>query len=217
MGSAAPGRTRRGCASPDVCAALSPQAFWNWVENYPDEFTMLYQRPQADMAGRTPPPPTRTSSNQTSVQLRCVCVCAEAAEKLFDLVDTFAESTKRKAAVWPLQTILLILCPEITHTISKDTVEDSKVNKVGRARTHPRTRARWLTRPLGSAETVPGQLAESSVGSGWQQTADGERRHRLRQALQSLHLHQLGGSLYYLPPGAVHRHGSEGLHLALGL
>ena len=33
-------------------APLSPQAFWNWVENYPDEFTMLYQRPQTDMAGR---------------------------------------------------------------------------------------------------------------------------------------------------------------------
>lgn len=27
------------------------QAFWNWVENYADEFTRLYQRPQADMAG----------------------------------------------------------------------------------------------------------------------------------------------------------------------
>uniref|UniRef100_A0A7N8X309 Neurofibromin n=1 Tax=Mastacembelus armatus TaxID=205130 RepID=A0A7N8X309_9TELE len=79
------------------------KAFWNWVENYPDEFTMLYQRPQADMA--------------------------EAAEKLFDLVDSFAESAKRKAAVWPLQIILLILCPEITHTISKDTVDESKANK----------------------------------------------------------------------------------------
>ncbi|MED6237377.1 Neurofibromin 1, partial [Ataeniobius toweri] len=52
-----------------------------------------------------------------------------AAEKLFDLVDSFAESAKRKAAVWPLLIILLILCPEITHTISKDTVEDSKANK----------------------------------------------------------------------------------------
>lgn len=61
----------------------------------------------------------------------CLCVTsAEAAEKLFDLVDSFAESAKRKAAVWPLQIILLILCPEITHTISKDTVEDSKANKV---------------------------------------------------------------------------------------
>ncbi|MEQ2241034.1 Neurofibromin 1 [Ilyodon furcidens] len=53
----------------------------------------------------------------------------KAAEKLFDLVDSFAESAKRKAAVWPLLIILLILCPEITHTISKDTVEDSKANK----------------------------------------------------------------------------------------
>ncbi|XP_075993756.1 neurofibromin isoform X2 [Genypterus blacodes] len=79
------------------------KAFWNWVENYPDEFTMLYQRPQGDMA--------------------------ESAERLFDLVDSFAESAKRKAAVWPLQIILLILCPEITHTISKDTVDESKANK----------------------------------------------------------------------------------------
>ncbi|XP_039612599.1 neurofibromin isoform X2 [Polypterus senegalus] len=79
------------------------KAFWNWVENYPDEFTMLYQRPQSDMA--------------------------DCAEKLFDLVDSFAESAKRKAAVWPLQIILLILCPEIIQDISKDVVEDSKANK----------------------------------------------------------------------------------------
>lgn len=36
---------------------------------------------------------------------------AEYAEKLFDMVDNFAESSKRKAAVWPLQIMLLILCP----------------------------------------------------------------------------------------------------------
>ncbi|KAI1903671.1 hypothetical protein AGOR_G00029600 [Albula goreensis] len=83
------------------------KAFWNWVENYPDEFTMLYQRPQTDMA--------------------------DCAEKLFDLVDSFAESAKRKAAVWPLQIILLILCPDITQDITQDisreAVEESKVNK----------------------------------------------------------------------------------------
>lgn len=66
-------------------------------------------------------------------------VHSEAAEKLFDLVDSFAESAKRKAAVWPLQIILLILCPEITHTISKDTVEDSKANKVSKNNTHTQT------------------------------------------------------------------------------
>ncbi|XP_046892611.1 neurofibromin isoform X2 [Hypomesus transpacificus] len=79
------------------------KAFWNWVENYPAEFTRLYQRPQTDMA--------------------------DAAEKLFDLVDSFAESAKRKAAVWPLQIILLVLCPEITQTISREVVEESKANK----------------------------------------------------------------------------------------
>ncbi|XP_028855597.1 neurofibromin isoform X3 [Denticeps clupeoides] len=79
------------------------KAFWNWVDYYPDEFTCLYQRPQADMA--------------------------DCAEKLFDLVDNFAESAKRKAAVWPLQIILLILCPEIIQNILKEVVEESKHNK----------------------------------------------------------------------------------------
>ena len=46
----------------------------------------------------------------------CVMLCflptfSEYAEKLFDMVDNFAESSKRKAAVWPLQIMLLILCP----------------------------------------------------------------------------------------------------------
>ncbi|KAF7244323.1 Neurofibromin [Varanus komodoensis] len=78
-------------------------AFWNWVENYPDEFTKLYQTPQTDLS--------------------------DCAEKLFDLVDGFAESTKRKAAVWPLQIILLVLCPEIIQDIAKDVVEENKINK----------------------------------------------------------------------------------------
>ncbi len=115
-----------------VCFWLNLQAFWNWVENYADEFTRLYQRPQADMAGAS-------TENLISVLLwrgyvnlislsLSVCV-SECAEKLFDLVDSFAESTKRKAAVWPLQIILLILCPDITQDMSRDTSDDSKDNK----------------------------------------------------------------------------------------
>jgi len=42
-------------------------------------------------------------------------ILSEYAEKLFDLVDNFAESSKRKAAVWPLQIMLLILCPVRKH------------------------------------------------------------------------------------------------------
>ncbi len=54
----------------------------------------------------------------------------DCAEKLFDLVDSFAESAKRKAAVWPLQIILLILCPEITQSITKEVGGEEKANKV---------------------------------------------------------------------------------------
>ncbi|XP_062815886.1 neurofibromin isoform X2 [Anolis carolinensis] len=79
------------------------KAFWNWVENYPEEFTKLYQTPQTDLS--------------------------DCAEKLFDLVDGFAESTKRKAAVWPLQIILLVLCPAIIQDIAKDVVDENKANK----------------------------------------------------------------------------------------
>ncbi|XP_063511528.1 uncharacterized protein LOC129017577, partial [Pongo pygmaeus] len=61
----------------------------------------------------------------------------ECAEKLFDLVDGFAESTKRKAAVWPPQIILLILCPEIIQDISKDVVDENNMNKVRRAKLFP--------------------------------------------------------------------------------
>uniref|UniRef100_A0A4W3I9K3 Neurofibromin n=1 Tax=Callorhinchus milii TaxID=7868 RepID=A0A4W3I9K3_CALMI len=58
-----------------------------------------------------------------------VLVTTDCSEKLFDLVDSFAESAKRKAAVWPLQIILLILSPDILQDISKEVVEDSKMNK----------------------------------------------------------------------------------------
>lgn len=39
------------------------------------------------------------------------CRVAEACEKLFDHLDTFTDNTKKKATVWPLQMMLLILCP----------------------------------------------------------------------------------------------------------
>lgn len=72
----------------------------------------------------------------------------ECAEKLFDLVDGFAESTKRKAAVWPLQIILLILCPEIIQDISKDGGrEQHKQGQEGNE---------WLPSPDGSSLFIQG-------------------------------------------------------------
>lgn len=93
---------------------------------------MLYQRPQADMAGEWHLF-TRLFAEvcvRSSQRLNCATLYADCAEKLFDLVDSFAESAKRKAAVWPLQIILLILCPEITQSITKEVGGEEKANKV---------------------------------------------------------------------------------------
>ena len=57
------------------------------------------------------------------------CLTAEFAEKLFDQLDQFAESSKRKAAVWPLQTMLLILCPVSCRLVEKT---DRQTNKTDR-------------------------------------------------------------------------------------
>ncbi|XP_020613799.1 neurofibromin-like [Orbicella faveolata] len=81
------------------------KAIWNWVENSPDEFARLQRQPSPELS--------------------------EYAEKLFDLVDNFAESSKRKAAVWPLQIMLLILCPNMLEQIatSEKVFDVSKANK----------------------------------------------------------------------------------------
>ncbi|XP_047141766.1 neurofibromin isoform X1 [Hydra vulgaris] len=62
------------------------QAIWNWIENYPDQFTYLYKC--------------------TNVQL------SELSEKLFSLIVHYVEVTKKKLLAWPLQVMLLLLSPE---------------------------------------------------------------------------------------------------------
>ena len=37
------------------------------------------------------------------------------AEKLFDILDGIADSTKKKVQLWPLMNVLLILCPVRTR------------------------------------------------------------------------------------------------------
>ena len=51
---------------------------------------------------------------QTAIEERRIKVqqLSAAAEKLFDLLDVMTEGSKKKAvSCWPLQTMLLILCP----------------------------------------------------------------------------------------------------------
>lgn len=74
------------------------KAIWNWLDTYPDEFKDLQKRPNAEL-----------STN---------------CEKLFEHLDQFYEKQKGKAqSIWPLQTMLLVLCPiileELVYSIEK--------------------------------------------------------------------------------------------------
>ncbi|XP_077995279.1 neurofibromin-like isoform X2 [Glandiceps talaboti] len=75
------------------------KSIWNWMANHPEEFTELHERPGSKLE------------------------LSECAEKLFDLVDSLAEqhSSKKKAAVWPLQIMLLLLCPARLKEIAATT------------------------------------------------------------------------------------------------
>ncbi len=59
------------------------------MDNYPEEFTDLQKRPSDELAE----------------------IIADCCDKLFELFNTFADSPRKKAAVWPLQMMLLVLCP----------------------------------------------------------------------------------------------------------
>ncbi|CAG0906525.1 unnamed protein product, partial [Cyprideis torosa] len=61
------------------------KAVWNWLDNYPEEF--------ADI---------QAHSND---ELNRCC------DQLFEILDNFSDSNKRRASTWPLQIILLALSP----------------------------------------------------------------------------------------------------------
>ncbi|KYR01829.1 hypothetical protein DLAC_01846 [Tieghemostelium lacteum] len=69
------------------------KAVWNWIDNYPMEFVALCQSGE-----RLPGNP----------------------DGLFDILDGWAKKTTHKNSFWPLQTMLLILCPDIMLKIYKD-------------------------------------------------------------------------------------------------
>ncbi|KAG1471849.1 hypothetical protein G6F56_001890 [Rhizopus delemar] len=67
------------------------KAIWNWIENYTAEFMSLCHN-QKRMEG-TP-------------------------EILFDIFNSLADTAKKKAIYWPIQTMLLVLCPDIMLSTS---------------------------------------------------------------------------------------------------
>lgn len=67
-------------------AVMLRRAIWNWIENYTSEFSLLCY-------------------NQTRMD--------GSPEILFDIFNSLADTTKRKAIFWPVQAMLLTLCPDI--------------------------------------------------------------------------------------------------------
>ncbi|THD27494.1 Neurofibromin [Fasciola hepatica] len=73
-------------------AVYLERAIWNWLENYPQEFDELQKKPNDELA--------------------------EYCERLFFLFSSLcAESGRKKLLVWPLQIMLLVLCPKILEEI----------------------------------------------------------------------------------------------------
>jgi neurofibromin 1 len=78
------------------------RAIWNWLDTYPDEYKDLHlKRPNAE----------------ATISDNC--------EKLFEHLDQFYEKQKGKAQyIWPLQMMLLVLCPiifeQLAYSIEKN-------------------------------------------------------------------------------------------------
>lgn len=85
-------------------AVMLRRAIWNWIENYTAEFTLLCQKQ------------TRLDGSP---------------EILFDIFNSLADTTKRKAIFWPVQSMLIVLCPDImiSTSLSTSRVQNKKVNK----------------------------------------------------------------------------------------
>ncbi|ORX48285.1 hypothetical protein DM01DRAFT_1385598 [Hesseltinella vesiculosa] len=70
------------------------RGIWNWIESYPDELEALH-------VGNK-----RMGGNP---------------ELLFDMCNTLCLSTRKKAYFWPLQIMLLLLCPDILTNLTMET------------------------------------------------------------------------------------------------
>jgi neurofibromin 1 len=75
------------------------RAIWNWLDIYPDEFTDLQKRPNAELSDNC--------------------------ERLFEQLDQLCDKQKTKVQIiWPLQIMLLVLCPiileELVYSIEKN-------------------------------------------------------------------------------------------------
>lgn len=91
-----------------ILFASVEKAIWNWIENCPEDFNEL-QTKQKDML-------------------------TDCCGRFFDLLDIHAESNiKRRITIWPLQMLLLVLCPKtLEEVISQENSLSSTLIKHSR-------------------------------------------------------------------------------------
>ncbi|XP_047513398.1 neurofibromin isoform X4 [Pieris napi] len=78
--------------TPTVLVMSLEKAVWNWMDTYPQEFLRIQSRPNEELS-------------------RCC-------DTLFDILqDSYSENKKTRAAMWPLQIMLLILNPKVLEEI----------------------------------------------------------------------------------------------------
>ncbi|KAI5802565.1 hypothetical protein FPQ18DRAFT_365113 [Pyronema domesticum] len=73
-------------SSQNALAAILPEAIHRWIDSHPKDFVDLHTSQQRIEGG---------------------------ADVLFDFAGSLTESTKRRAVIWPLQTALVLLLPEV--------------------------------------------------------------------------------------------------------
>ncbi len=95
-----------------VLIASLEKAIWNWMDTYPHEFTEIQVR-FLDLTSYSIP-----LLNYLILLQKCPNAdLSKCCEQLFDILDLFAENNKRRAAVWPLQIMLLVISPKVLEEI----------------------------------------------------------------------------------------------------
>lgn len=93
-----------------MAAVVLRHAIWSWIETYPMEFMRLCQSQKRLEGGP---------------------------EILFNICNTLADTTRKKAIFWPLQTVLLILCPDLLLAAAVSETRGISTNKASGIITMP--------------------------------------------------------------------------------
>lgn len=90
------------------------QAIWNWIKYNAEEFALVQRSPSKKLSGKrcnNENPWLKNFPQRLYDPDGVFVMFVELCDSLFEVLVSFAESTKRKIAAWPLQIMLLMLSP----------------------------------------------------------------------------------------------------------